>query len=157
MRGCNEERLKRKLKTSPKGQARKAKHLVLHWSHSLTNLLCAHCSFDYNSVKQCVKVAEKGHVKPANYLDSHQKILIGIATKGGMLSSVLNSVANCQRQAEERLKRSVVMVQATFMSKQAQENYRRMKLTHEEAQDKQVVISTLVERSHLRFHRGEKA
>ncbi|XP_013696494.1 uncharacterized protein LOC125589248 isoform X3 [Brassica napus] len=130
MRGCNaEERLKRKLKTSPKGQARKAKHLV----------------------------AEKGHVKPANYLDSHQKILIGIATKGGMLSSVLNSVANCQRQAEERLKRSVVMVQATFMSKQAQENYRRMKLTHEEAQDKQVVISTLVERSHLRFHRGEKA
>lgn len=50
-------------------------------------------------------------------------------------------MANCQIQAEERLKRSVVLVQAMFMSKQAQENYRRMKLTHEEAQDKQVVIS----------------
>ncbi|KAH0939455.1 hypothetical protein HID58_006916 [Brassica napus] len=105
-------------------------------------------------VKQCVKVAEKGHVKPANYLDSHQKILIGIATKGDLtqflprspettvaklidtlyLFIVIIPVANCQRQAEERLKRSVVMVQATFMSKQAQENYRRMKLTHEEAQ-----------------------
>ncbi|VVB15437.1 unnamed protein product [Arabis nemorensis] len=37
-----------------KSQARKAKHLV----------------------------AEKGHVKPASYLDSHEKILIGVATKG---------------------------------------------------------------------------
>ncbi|KAG2261206.1 hypothetical protein Bca52824_068285 [Brassica carinata] len=37
-----------------KGQARKAKHLV----------------------------AEKGHVKPANHLESHEKILIGVATKG---------------------------------------------------------------------------
>lgn len=45
-------------------------------------------------------------------------------------------MANCQIQAEERLKRSVVLVQAMFMSKQAQENYRRMKLTHEEAQVK---------------------
>ncbi|KAJ4902656.1 hypothetical protein Rs2_16607 [Raphanus sativus] len=36
-----------------KGQARKAKHLV----------------------------AEKGHVKPANHLELHEKILIGVATK----------------------------------------------------------------------------
>ncbi|CAN8269205.1 unnamed protein product [Cochlearia groenlandica] len=39
-----------------------------------------------------------------------------------------------QRQAEERLERSVVRVQAMFRSKKAQEDYRRMKLTHEEAQ-----------------------
>ncbi|KAJ4903918.1 Uncharacterized protein Rs2_17869 [Raphanus sativus] len=36
-----------------KGQARKAKHLV----------------------------AEKGHVKPANHLELHEKIFIGVATK----------------------------------------------------------------------------
>lgn len=41
-----------------------------------------------------------------------------------------------QRQAEERLERSVVRVQAMFRSKKAQEDYRRMKLTHEEAQVK---------------------
>lgn len=29
------------------------------------------------------KIGEKGHVKPANYLDSHEKFLIGVATKGG--------------------------------------------------------------------------
>ncbi|MBA0590165.1 hypothetical protein Gorai_018881 [Gossypium raimondii] len=31
-------------------------------------------------------VAEKGHVKPANYLDSQEKFLIGIATKGGIVN-----------------------------------------------------------------------
>ncbi|VVA97929.1 unnamed protein product [Arabis nemorensis] len=41
-----------------------------------------------------------------------------------------------QRQAEERLERSVVRVQAMFRSKKAQEDYRRMKLSHEEAQKK---------------------
>ncbi|XP_010487565.1 PREDICTED: calmodulin-binding transcription activator 6 [Camelina sativa] len=39
-----------------------------------------------------------------------------------------------QRQAEERLERSVVRVQAMFRSKKAQQDYRRMKLTHEETQ-----------------------
>ncbi|KFK39035.1 hypothetical protein AALP_AA3G192200 [Arabis alpina] len=39
-----------------------------------------------------------------------------------------------QRQAEERLERSVVRVQAMFRSKKAQDDYRRMKLSHEEAQ-----------------------
>lgn len=29
------------------------------------------------------KVGEKGHVKPANFLDTHEKFLIGVATKGG--------------------------------------------------------------------------
>ncbi|PPD94661.1 hypothetical protein GOBAR_DD08310 [Gossypium barbadense] len=29
---------------------------------------------------------EKGHVKPANYLDSQEKFLIGIATKGGIVN-----------------------------------------------------------------------
>ncbi|CAN8231881.1 unnamed protein product [Cochlearia groenlandica] len=39
-----------------------------------------------------------------------------------------------QKQAEERLERSVVKVQAMFRSKKAQQDYRRMKLAHEEAQ-----------------------
>lgn len=30
-----------------------------------------------------VQVGEKGHVKPDNYLDSHAKFLVGVATKGG--------------------------------------------------------------------------
>ncbi|KAG2316443.1 hypothetical protein Bca52824_019565 [Brassica carinata] len=51
-----------------KGQARKAKHLV----------------------------AEKGHVKPANHLESHEKILIGVATKGGMVYLVLKIVNKAQ-------------------------------------------------------------
>lgn len=29
------------------------------------------------------KKGEKGHVKPANYLDAHEKFLLGVATKGG--------------------------------------------------------------------------
>ncbi|KAK3405135.1 hypothetical protein EUGRSUZ_K01388 [Eucalyptus grandis] len=29
-------------------------------------------------------VGEKGHVKPANYLDAHEKFLISVATKGGI-------------------------------------------------------------------------
>jgi hypothetical protein len=36
-------------------------------------------------------------------------------------------------QAEERIERSVVRVQALFRSKKAQEEYRRMKITHNEA------------------------
>ncbi|KAK4744555.1 hypothetical protein SAY87_010867 [Trapa incisa] len=38
-----------------------------------------------------------------------------------------------RRQAEERVERSVVRVQAMFRSKKAQEEYRRMKLAHNEA------------------------
>lgn len=38
-----------------------------------------------------------------------------------------------QKQAEERVERSVIRVQAMFRSKQAQEQYRRMKLTHNQA------------------------
>lgn len=38
-----------------------------------------------------------------------------------------------QRQAEQRIERSVVRVQAMFRSKKAQEEYRRMKLTHNQA------------------------
>ncbi|CAN6911387.1 unnamed protein product [Brassica oleracea] len=51
-----------------KGQARKAKHLV----------------------------AEKGHVKPANHLESHEKILIGVATKGGMTLFFFKQVNKAQ-------------------------------------------------------------
>ena len=45
-----------------------------------------------------------------------------------------------QKQAEERLKRYVVLVQAMFRSKQAQEDYMRMKLTHEEALEKKIAF-----------------
>jgi hypothetical protein len=38
-----------------------------------------------------------------------------------------------RKQAEERIERSVVRVQALFRSKKAQEEYRRMKITHNEA------------------------
>ena len=38
-----------------------------------------------------------------------------------------------RKQAEERVERSVVRVQAMFRSKQAQEEYRRMKLAHNQA------------------------
>lgn len=45
-----------------------------------------------------------------------------------------------QKQAEERLERSVVRVQAMFRSKKAQQDYRRMKLAHEEAQVKSLLF-----------------
>lgn len=38
-----------------------------------------------------------------------------------------------RKQAEERIERSVVRVQAMFRSKKAQEEYSRMKLTHSQA------------------------
>lgn len=38
-----------------------------------------------------------------------------------------------QKQAEERVERAVVRVQAMFRSKKAQEEYRRMRLTCDEA------------------------
>ncbi|XP_004295103.1 PREDICTED: calmodulin-binding transcription activator 5 [Fragaria vesca subsp. vesca] len=41
---------------------------------------------------------------------------------------------NSRKQAEERVERSVVRVQAMFRSKKAQQEYRRMKLTHNEAE-----------------------
>ncbi|KAK6238717.1 hypothetical protein QUC31_004186 [Theobroma cacao] len=40
-------------------------------------------------------VAEKGHVKPANYLDSREKFLIGIATKG--VVKLFNAVNKAQK------------------------------------------------------------
>ncbi|KAF8107280.1 hypothetical protein N665_0124s0072 [Sinapis alba] len=53
-----------------KGQARKAKYLV----------------------------AEKGHVKPANHLESHEKILIGVATKGVVkLFNAVNKAQHAQK------------------------------------------------------------
>lgn len=30
------------------------------------------------------KISEKGHVKPSNIVDSHEKFLLGVATKGGI-------------------------------------------------------------------------
>lgn len=38
-----------------------------------------------------------------------------------------------RKQAEERIERSVIRVQAMFRSKRAQEDYRRMKLAHNKA------------------------
>nr|GMD32021.1 RRP15-like protein [Ipomoea batatas] len=43
-------------------------------------------------------IGEKGHVKPANYLDSHEKLLIGIATKGVVkLFNAVNKAQHAQR------------------------------------------------------------
>ncbi|KAE8668732.1 B-box type zinc finger protein with CCT domain isoform 1 [Hibiscus syriacus] len=40
-------------------------------------------------------IADKGHVKPVNYLDSHEKFLIGIATKG--VVKLFNAVNKAQK------------------------------------------------------------
>uniref|UniRef100_A0A5B6ZL48 Putative RRP15-like protein n=1 Tax=Davidia involucrata TaxID=16924 RepID=A0A5B6ZL48_DAVIN len=43
-------------------------------------------------------VGEKGHVKPANFLDSHEKFLIGVATKGVVkLFNAVNKAQNAQK------------------------------------------------------------
>ncbi|CAO2840697.1 unnamed protein product [Amaranthus hypochondriacus] len=39
-------------------------------------------------------IEEKGHVKPANFLDSHEKFLIGVATKG--VVKLFNAVSKAQ-------------------------------------------------------------
>lgn len=46
-----------------------------------------------------------------------------------------------RKQAEERVEKSVVRVQAMFRSKKAQEEYRRMKLTHNEAKVSDLVLN----------------
>lgn len=50
-----------------------------------------------------------------------------------------------RRQAEERLDQSVVRVQAMFRSRKAQEEYRRMKIAHDEA--KVSFFSSLINQS----------
>ncbi|XP_027076441.1 uncharacterized protein [Coffea arabica] len=43
-------------------------------------------------------VGEKGHVKPANYLDSHEKHLVGVATRGVVkLFNAVNKAQHSQR------------------------------------------------------------
>ncbi|KAL3530102.1 hypothetical protein ACH5RR_009424 [Cinchona calisaya] len=43
-------------------------------------------------------VGEKGHVKPANYLDSHEKFLIGVATRGVVkLFNAVNKAQHAQK------------------------------------------------------------
>lgn len=43
-------------------------------------------------------IGEKGHVKPANFLDSHEKFLIGVATKGVVkLFNAVNKAQNAQK------------------------------------------------------------
>ncbi|KAH8489698.1 hypothetical protein Peur_058853 [Populus x canadensis] len=43
-------------------------------------------------------VGEKGHVKPANYLDAHEKFLISVATKGVVkLFNAVNKAQNAQK------------------------------------------------------------
>ncbi|GAV68438.1 Rrp15p domain-containing protein [Cephalotus follicularis] len=43
-------------------------------------------------------VGEKGHVKPLDYLDSHEKFLIGVATKGVVkLFNAVNKAQNAQK------------------------------------------------------------
>ncbi|KAJ4964040.1 hypothetical protein NE237_023979 [Protea cynaroides] len=43
-------------------------------------------------------VGEKGHVKPTNFLDSHEKFLLGVATKGVVkLFNAVNKAQNAQK------------------------------------------------------------
>ncbi|KAL5743027.1 hypothetical protein ACOSP7_029759 [Xanthoceras sorbifolium] len=48
--------------------------------------------------KEKLMAGEKGHVKPANYLDSHEKFLIGVATKGVVkLFNAVNKAQHAQK------------------------------------------------------------
>ncbi|XP_028764608.1 RRP15-like protein isoform X3 [Neltuma alba] len=48
--------------------------------------------------KEKKMLAEKGHVKPANYLDSHEKFLISVATKGVVkLFNAVNKAQTAQK------------------------------------------------------------
>ncbi|KDP23003.1 hypothetical protein JCGZ_01725 [Jatropha curcas] len=48
--------------------------------------------------KEKLLVGEKGHVKPVNYLDSHEKFLIGVATKGVVkLFNAVNKAQHAQK------------------------------------------------------------
>ncbi|KAG6404762.1 hypothetical protein SASPL_132338 [Salvia splendens] len=43
-------------------------------------------------------ISEKGHVKPADYLDPHEKLLLGVATKGVVkLFNAVNKAQNAQK------------------------------------------------------------
>ncbi|XP_047945728.1 RRP15-like protein [Salvia hispanica] len=43
-------------------------------------------------------ISEKGHVKPADYLDAHEKLLLGVATKGVVkLFNAVNKAQNAQK------------------------------------------------------------
>ncbi|KAK4756457.1 hypothetical protein SAY87_006584 [Trapa incisa] len=44
--------------------------------------------------KEKLLIGEKGHIKPSNYLDSHEKFLIGVATKG--VVKLFNAVSKAQ-------------------------------------------------------------
>ncbi|KAK7823470.1 hypothetical protein CFP56_035432 [Quercus suber] len=54
-----------------------------------------------STIKKCLPedalVGEKGHVKPANYLDSYEKFLIGVATKGGTVFMYVNEAQHAQK------------------------------------------------------------
>ncbi|XP_074269725.1 uncharacterized protein LOC141592796 [Silene latifolia] len=49
---------------------------------------------DKEKRKKKISVDERGHVKPANFLDTHDKVLIGIATKG--VVKFFNAVSKAQ-------------------------------------------------------------
>nr|POE74338.1 rrp15-like protein [Quercus suber] len=54
--------------------------------------------FKGEAKKKKYLVGEKGHVKPANYLDSYEKFLIGVATKGVVkLFNAVNEAQHAQK------------------------------------------------------------
>ncbi|GER33564.1 RRP15-like protein [Striga asiatica] len=71
-----------------KGVVKKEKHLSVSNVHFVP-LFCLlfFC---------CEKIAEKGHVKLENYLDAHEKHLLGVATKGGSVVKLFNAVNKAQ-------------------------------------------------------------
>ncbi|KAF9623151.1 hypothetical protein IFM89_037732, partial [Coptis chinensis] len=58
----------------------------------------AECKVKGEAKKEKHLVGEKGHVKAANFLDSHEKFLLGVATKGVVkLFNAVNKTQNAQK------------------------------------------------------------
>ncbi|XP_057961841.1 uncharacterized protein LOC131153513 [Malania oleifera] len=71
-----------------------------------------------NAKKERQLVGEMGHVKPANFLDSHEKFLIGVATKGVVkLFNAVNKAQNAQKGLNPSRSKDVkVMRKEAFFS-----------------------------------------
>ncbi|KAE8676307.1 B-box type zinc finger protein with CCT domain isoform 1 [Hibiscus syriacus] len=59
----------------------------------------------------------EGHVKPANYLDSHEKFLIGIATKGGEQSQKVQKGLDPSRSKDAKAFTSFTAMSNIFMTR----------------------------------------
>ncbi|XP_042007941.1 ribosomal RNA-processing protein 15-like isoform X1 [Salvia splendens] len=79
-----EEDLEKKVK----GEAKKERHIVIDFSIFVIFVFLIYI----------FHISEKGHVKPADYLDAHEKLLLGVATKGVVkLFNAVNKAQNAQK------------------------------------------------------------